>query len=93
MAAADIEKSMTISQEGSQVEEWLELANGCLCCSIKYLTPFHFPTRSSATPSLLSNLSCPIPDLLFSSPLSDDLYFVSLRHVSLLLHVPLPRTD
>lgn len=42
MAAADIEKSMTISQEGSQVEEWLELANGCLCCSIKYLTPFHF---------------------------------------------------
>ncbi|CAL8580612.1 hypothetical protein XPA_006334 [Xanthoria parietina] len=26
---------MTISQEGSQVEEWLELANGCLCCSIK----------------------------------------------------------
>ncbi|CAO1603726.1 hypothetical protein XANCAGTX0491_007305 [Xanthoria calcicola] len=35
MVAADIEKSMTISQEGSQVEEWLELANGCLCCSIK----------------------------------------------------------
>ncbi|KAL8993881.1 MAG: hypothetical protein Q9169_006020 [Polycauliona sp. 2 TL-2023] len=33
--SADIEKSMTISQEGSQVEEWLELANGCLCCSIK----------------------------------------------------------
>ncbi|KAL8996643.1 MAG: hypothetical protein Q9188_006520 [Gyalolechia gomerana] len=34
-AAADIEKSLTISQEGQQVEEWLELANGCLCCSIK----------------------------------------------------------
>ncbi|KAL9026268.1 MAG: hypothetical protein Q9196_005037 [Gyalolechia fulgens] len=33
--AADIEKSLTISQEGQQVEEWLELANGCLCCSIK----------------------------------------------------------
>ncbi|KAL8976471.1 MAG: hypothetical protein Q9205_007524 [Flavoplaca limonia] len=33
--SADIEKSLTISQEGSQVEEWLELANGCLCCSIK----------------------------------------------------------
>ncbi|KAL8864198.1 MAG: hypothetical protein Q9174_007435, partial [Haloplaca sp. 1 TL-2023] len=33
--AADIEKSLTISKEGQQVEEWLELANGCLCCSIK----------------------------------------------------------
>ncbi|KAI4089586.1 MAG: hypothetical protein LQ344_005301 [Seirophora lacunosa] len=33
--AADIEKSLTISQKGQQVEEWLELANGCLCCSIK----------------------------------------------------------
>ncbi|KAL8802832.1 MAG: hypothetical protein Q9200_006448 [Gallowayella weberi] len=33
--SADIEKSLTISQEGQQVEEWLELANGCLCCSIK----------------------------------------------------------
>ncbi|KAL8824554.1 MAG: hypothetical protein Q9170_008121 [Blastenia crenularia] len=35
--SADIEKSLTISQEGQQVEEWLELANGCLCCSIKYV--------------------------------------------------------
>ncbi|KAL9601463.1 MAG: hypothetical protein Q9219_002529 [cf. Caloplaca sp. 3 TL-2023] len=35
VTAADIEKSLTISQEGQQVEEWLELANGCLCCSIK----------------------------------------------------------
>lgn len=26
---------MTVSQEGQQVEEWLELANGCLCCSVK----------------------------------------------------------
>ncbi|KAL9054885.1 MAG: hypothetical protein Q9206_003365 [Seirophora lacunosa] len=33
--SADIEKSLTISQKGQQVEEWLELANGCLCCSIK----------------------------------------------------------
>ncbi|KAL8710625.1 MAG: hypothetical protein Q9220_004849 [cf. Caloplaca sp. 1 TL-2023] len=33
--SADIEKSLTISQQGQQVEEWLELANGCLCCSIK----------------------------------------------------------
>lgn len=34
--AADIEKSMTVNQEGQQVEEWLELANGCICCSVKY---------------------------------------------------------
>ncbi|KAL8645654.1 MAG: hypothetical protein Q9226_007204 [Calogaya cf. arnoldii] len=40
VTAADIEKSMTISQEGSQVEEWLELANGCLCCSIKYFATY-----------------------------------------------------
>ncbi|KAL8727185.1 MAG: hypothetical protein Q9166_006222 [cf. Caloplaca sp. 2 TL-2023] len=33
--SADIEKSLTISQQGQQVEEWLELPNGCLCCSIK----------------------------------------------------------
>ncbi|KAL8923085.1 MAG: hypothetical protein Q9208_004769 [Pyrenodesmia sp. 3 TL-2023] len=33
--STDIEKSLTISQEGQQVEEWLELGNGCLCCSIK----------------------------------------------------------
>ena len=28
-AASDIEKSLTVQQEGQQVEEWLELANGC----------------------------------------------------------------
>lgn len=33
--SADIEKSLTVNSEGSQVEEWLELANGCLCCSVK----------------------------------------------------------
>ncbi|PSK34111.1 COBW domain-containing protein 1 [Elsinoe australis] len=33
--SADIEKSLTVSQEGQQVEEWLELANGCLCCTVK----------------------------------------------------------
>jgi G3E family GTPase len=33
--SADIEKSLTVSQEGQQVQEWLELANGCLCCSVK----------------------------------------------------------
>lgn len=28
-----------MSQNGQQVEEWLELANGCICCSIKYADP------------------------------------------------------
>jgi len=34
-AASDIEKSLTVQQEGQQVEEWLELANGCICCTVK----------------------------------------------------------
>ena len=34
-SAADIEKSLTVNKEGQQVEEWLELANGCICCSVK----------------------------------------------------------
>ena len=33
--AADIEKSLTVSQNGQEVQEWLELGNGCICCSIK----------------------------------------------------------
>ncbi|KAF3930773.1 hypothetical protein ABW20_dc0102578 [Dactylellina cionopaga] len=33
--AVDIEKSLTVSQEGQLVEEWLELNNGCLCCTVK----------------------------------------------------------
>ncbi|KAF1987505.1 vitamin b12 biosynthesis, cobw-like protein [Aulographum hederae CBS 113979] len=33
--SADIEKSLTVSQEGQQVEEWLDLANGCICCTAK----------------------------------------------------------
>lgn len=32
----DIEKSLTVTDEaGKQVEEWLELANGCICCSVR----------------------------------------------------------
>ncbi|KAJ1984691.1 hypothetical protein H4R33_004286 [Dimargaris cristalligena] len=31
----DIEKSLTIGQDGGLVEEWLELRNGCLCCTVK----------------------------------------------------------
>ncbi|KAI1947557.1 hypothetical protein LOZ57_003288 [Ophidiomyces ophidiicola] len=33
--SVDIEKSLTVNQEGQQVEEWLELPNGCLCCSVR----------------------------------------------------------
>lgn len=34
-AGDSIEKSMSVGQEGSLFEEWLELRNGCLCCSVK----------------------------------------------------------
>lgn len=33
--AADIEKALTVNKDGQQVQEWLELANGCICCSVK----------------------------------------------------------
>ncbi|KAF2098588.1 cobW-domain-containing protein [Rhizodiscina lignyota] len=33
--AADIERSLTVNQDGQQAEEWLDLANGCICCSVK----------------------------------------------------------
>ncbi|KAK8243341.1 COBW domain-containing protein [Phyllosticta capitalensis] len=33
--SADIEKTLTVSQEGTQAQEWLDLANGCLCCTVK----------------------------------------------------------
>lgn len=32
---ADIEKSLTVSQHGTQAEEWIPLQNGCICCSVK----------------------------------------------------------
>ncbi|ROT40707.1 cobW-domain-containing protein [Sodiomyces alkalinus F11] len=35
MNAVDIEKSLTVSKDNEQVEEWLEVGNGCLCCSVK----------------------------------------------------------
>ncbi|EEH41818.1 CobW domain-containing protein [Paracoccidioides lutzii Pb01] len=31
----DIEKSITVNKGREQVEEWLELANGCICCSVR----------------------------------------------------------
>ena len=33
---ADIEKALTVSEaDGSSVQEWISLANGCICCSVK----------------------------------------------------------
>lgn len=31
----DIEKSLTVNKDGDRVEEWLEVGNGCICCSVK----------------------------------------------------------
>ncbi|SCU92110.1 LADA_0F14400g1_1 [Lachancea dasiensis] len=33
--SSEIEKSMTIRENGSSYEEWLDLGNGCLCCSLQ----------------------------------------------------------
>ncbi|KAL9128558.1 MAG: hypothetical protein Q9217_002791 [Psora testacea] len=33
--SADIEKSLTISQDDERVEDFLTLGNGCICCSVK----------------------------------------------------------
>ena len=35
VAGSAMEKSMSIGQDGAVFEEWLELRNGCLCCSVK----------------------------------------------------------
>ncbi|XP_036361151.1 COBW domain-containing protein 1 [Octopus sinensis] len=32
---SSIEKSLSVGQKGELFEEWLELRNGCLCCSVK----------------------------------------------------------
>ncbi|KAI9877939.1 MAG: hypothetical protein M1823_007027, partial [Watsoniomyces obsoletus] len=32
---ADIEKSLTVNQDDQQSQEWIPLANGCICCSVK----------------------------------------------------------
>ncbi|KAL2140043.1 hypothetical protein VTI28DRAFT_4320 [Corynascus sepedonium] len=31
----DIEKSLTINKDGESVEEWMDVGNGCICCSVK----------------------------------------------------------
>ena len=30
-----VEKSISVGKEGELFEEWLELRNGCLCCSVR----------------------------------------------------------
>ncbi|GAB0140385.1 hypothetical protein EsHS_00001009 [Epichloe bromicola] len=35
MNALDIEKSLTVNQGDDRVEEWLDVGNGCICCSVK----------------------------------------------------------
>lgn len=37
ITALDIEKSLTVNKGDEQVEEWLEVGNGCICCSVKYV--------------------------------------------------------
>ncbi|KAK5052569.1 hypothetical protein LTR84_002434 [Exophiala bonariae] len=32
---ADIEKSLTVSKDSESTTEWIPLANGCICCSVK----------------------------------------------------------
>jgi len=39
--ASDIEKSLTVQKDGQQVEEWLELANGCKLTENFILSPEH----------------------------------------------------
>lgn len=31
----DIEKPMTVNEGGQEVTEWMEVGNGCICCSVK----------------------------------------------------------
>ena len=33
-----VEKSLAVGQAGELYEEWLELRNGCLCCSVKWVS-------------------------------------------------------
>lgn len=48
-AALDIEKSLTVNKGGEQVEEWLEVGNGCICCSVKYVLNVRQPPTTVLT--------------------------------------------
>lgn len=49
--ALDIEKSLTVNKGEERVEEWLEVGNGCICCSVKYARPSR-PSSSLLTACL-----------------------------------------
>ncbi|KAJ6125700.1 hypothetical protein N7523_003320 [Penicillium sp. IBT 18751x] len=33
--SSDIEKPLTVNEDGQKVTEWMEVGNGCICCSVK----------------------------------------------------------
>ncbi|KOC11359.1 CobW domain protein [Aspergillus flavus AF70] len=33
--STDIEKPLTVNQDGQEFTEWMEVGNGCICCSVK----------------------------------------------------------
>ena len=35
VAGASVEQSLVMGQDGRVFEEWLQLSNGCLCCTVK----------------------------------------------------------
>ncbi|EXK85722.1 hypothetical protein FOQG_10200 [Fusarium oxysporum f. sp. raphani 54005] len=45
----DIEKSLTVNKGGEQIEEWLEVGNGCICCSVKYVLNVRQPPTTVLT--------------------------------------------
>ncbi|KAJ5569578.1 uncharacterized protein N7459_009008 [Penicillium hispanicum] len=40
MNAMDIEKPLRVNQGGQEVTEWMEVGNGCICCSVKCIEYF-----------------------------------------------------
>ena len=47
-----MEKSLAVGQSGELFEEWLELRNGCLCCSVKYVVKLGLGIRASSAQSI-----------------------------------------
>jgi hypothetical protein len=58
-----IDQAMNVGMGGEVVEEWLELKNGCLCCTVKYVSPLallsysYFVILKPFFGSLISNSS------------------------------------
>uniref|UniRef100_A0A4W5K7I8 CobW/HypB/UreG nucleotide-binding domain-containing protein n=1 Tax=Hucho hucho TaxID=62062 RepID=A0A4W5K7I8_9TELE len=49
-----LEKSLAVSQAGELYEEWLELRNGCLCCSVNIWQRINQRDWSMKQPGMLS---------------------------------------